>query len=86
MQFGVDREMDAHLEGQVSGFPRGLGGQDADSRQRLPLDYSDRLADMIRRAMREGLVNRDLEDVNRSSFTLTIRRARNPSDFKLPTL
>ena len=36
--------------------------------------------------MRGGLVNKDLEDVNRSPFTSAIRQARNPPDFKLPSL
>lgn len=40
---------------------------------------------MIRRVIRV-LVNRDLEDVNRYSFTHNIMHARNPLEFKLPTL
>jgi len=36
--------------------------------------------------MRGGLVNRDLEDVNRSPFSSAIRMARNPPEFKLPSL
>ena len=31
-------------------------------------------------------MNRDLEDVNMSPFAPTIRQARNPPEFKLPTL
>lgn len=86
VQFSVDRDMDARPEGQISKFPRGLGGRVGDRRQRLPLDDNDKLADMIKRALWEGLVNRDLEDVNRSPFTPVIRQDRNPPDFKLPTL
>lgn len=41
---------------------------------------------MIRRDMRGGLVNRDMEDVNRSPFASNIRNARNSPEFKLPAL
>src|SRR5574338_367720 len=41
---------------------------------------------MVRRTMRGGLVNRDLEDVNKSPFSPAIRLARNPPEFKLPTV
>ena len=36
--------------------------------------------------MRGGLVNRDLKDVNRSPFSPAIRMARNPPEFKLPSV
>lgn len=44
------------------------------------------LAKMVRRAMRSGLTNHSSEDVNKSLFTSNTQHARNPSDFKLPTL
>lgn len=56
-------------------------------RRQWPLhDDKDRLANMIRQDMRGGLVNSDLEDMNKSPFTPVIRQARKPLDFKLPTL
>lgn len=57
------------------------GGKVGNMDWRLSLDNRQ----MIRRAMR-GVVNMDLEDVNRSSFTHNIRHAKNPLEFKLPTL
>src|SRR5574338_156046 len=51
-----------------------------------PLVGNTGLADIIRRTIRGGLTNRDLEGVNKSSFTRNIRTARNPPDFKLHTL
>lgn len=57
--------------------------QVGDNRQMLPLDDNDRLADMIRRAVGGGLVDIDLEDVNRSPFAPIIRQARNSPDFKV---
>ena len=59
------------------------GGQNEGNTQRSQPEDNDRLAEMVRRAMRGGLVNRDLEDVHRSPFTPTIRQARNPPNFKL---
>ena len=85
-QPGDSRGMNAQSRGQISEFPRELGGQDESNERRLHLGDTDKLAEMVRRAMRGGLVNKDLKDVNRSPFTPAIRRARNPPDFKLPSL
>lgn len=59
-------------------FPQGHGEQ----------SFADNigLAEIIRRTMRGGLTNRDLEGVNKSPFTREIRMARNLPDFKLPTV
>lgn len=53
---------------------------------RVHLDDNDRLAEVVRRAMRDGLPNQSLEDVNKSPFTSNIQYNRNPSNFKLSTL
>ncbi len=62
-------------EEYVPEFPRG----------QPPTDNGG-LVDIIRKTVRGGLTNGDLEGVNRSLFTCDIRMARNPPEFKLPTL
>ena len=83
---GSNRGMNVQPGRHTHGNSRGLGGQVEDSERELQLGDNDRLAEMVRRAMRGGLVNRDLEDVNRSPFSSAIRMARNPPEFKLPSL
>lgn len=78
--------MGAPPEEQILGFPRGLRVQVGDNGRRLSLDGNDGLAGMIRWAMRGGLINKDLEDVNMSPFIPRIRQARNALEFKLSTL
>ena len=85
-QPGSSRGVNAQSREKIPEFPRGLGGQVESNEQRLHLGDNDRLAEMVRKAMRGSLVNKDLEDVNRSPFTPAIRQARNPPDFKLPSL
>ena len=65
-------------EEYVPEFPRGHGGQ--------PLPDNTGLVEMIRKTVRGGLTNRDLEGVNRSPFAREIRMAQNPPKFKLPSV
>ena len=65
-------------EEYVPEFPRGHGGQP-------PTDNTG-LVEIIRRTMRGGLTNGDLEGVNRSPFSQEIRMAQNPPKFKLPSV
>ena len=85
-QPGGNGGMNAQPGGQTPESSHGLGGRIEDSERGLQLGDNDRLAEMVRRAMRGGLVNRDLEDVNKSPFSPAIRLARNPPEFKLPTV
>ena len=71
-------------EEYVPEFPHGLGGQPELGAGNQPMMNNAGLADIIRRTIRGGLTNTDLEGVNRSPFTRDIRMARNPPDFKLP--
>lgn len=63
-------------------FPHENRWQAGNANLRIPLDNSDLLAEIVRRAMRGGLPNR-LEDASRSPLTPNIRYVRNPPDFKL---
>ena len=82
----VDRNTGVRDEEYVPEFPRGLIGQSGNMDRGQPLVGNTGLADIIRRTIRRGLTNRDSEGVNKSPFTRNIRTARNPPDFKLPTL
>ena len=62
-------------EEYVPEFPRG----------QPPTDNGG-LVDIIRKTVRGGLTNGDLEGVNRSPFVREIRMARNPPKFKLPSV
>lgn len=86
MWFGVDQNVDVCQEEYIPGYPCKDKGQARNDDWRLPLDDSNRFAEMIIRAIRGGLVDRDLEDIHRSIFTPNIKRARNPPEFKIPTL
>ena len=62
-------------EEYVPEFPRG----------QPPTDNGG-LVDIIRKTVRGGLTNKDLEGVNRSPFAREIRMAQNPPKFKLPSV
>lgn len=85
MELGANKILNARPEEYVSEFPRRRGWQFGNDNKSLPLNDNDRFAEMIGRAMRGRLVNRDLKDVNRSSFTHNIKNGKNPPKFKLPT-
>jgi len=85
-QLNIDRNSRVRPEEYIPEFPRGAQGQAGNDNWRQPFGDNDRIAEAIRQAMRGGLVNRDIENVSRSPFTPNIRYARNPPDFKLPTL
>lgn len=73
-------------EKYVSKFPHKSGGQNEVMDRRPQLDGNNRIAELVRRIVRDGPLDQSLEDINSSPFTPNIRYTRHPSDFKLPTL
>lgn len=93
VRFDADRNADARSKEYVPKYHRGVKGKVGNVNWGPPMDENKRMVELIRRIMKGGLpnrslkdVNRSLEDVNRSPFTSNIKNARNPPEFKLPTL
>lgn len=76
----------AQSEEYAPEFPHGVEGQAKNANSRLPLDDDGKFTKMITQAMRGGLSNRSLGDMNRSPFTPNIWYCRNPLEFKLSSL
>lgn len=82
----VNQNTNVQPEEYVPEFPCSNMGQNENMEQRLPLDDNDRIAEIFRRALRDGPPDFSLEGVSTNSFTLNIRYARNLFDFKLSML